>query len=251
MIKFFRKIRQKMLTENKFSKYLIYAIGEIILVVIGILIALQINNWNENNKTRNQELALLKSLKFEMEENVIMIDLHLEYLNNMKLNYDRILSLTNPNYIEKKEDSLQYALTNIFTISTFLPKNTELNAAQNSNSIRLIRNKKITTGLSKWILQSEFVINFGSTANEYYNNTLVPTVLNYYQLKNITYDRSNGNNGTVSKHKSNLEKLFRNRVFENNLYRMNTLIRIRASYAADLKVETLNLIQLLNKELNN
>ncbi|MDT0559293.1 DUF6090 family protein [Ichthyenterobacterium sp. W332] len=52
MIKFFRKIRQKMLTENKFSKYLIYAIGEIILVVLGILIALQINNWNENNKKR-------------------------------------------------------------------------------------------------------------------------------------------------------------------------------------------------------
>lgn len=48
MIKFFRKIRQKMLTENKFSKYLIYAIGEIILVIIGILIALQINNANES-----------------------------------------------------------------------------------------------------------------------------------------------------------------------------------------------------------
>ena len=58
MIKFFRKIRQKMLTENKFSKYLIYAIGEIILVVIGILIALSINNWNENRKTQKEELAL-------------------------------------------------------------------------------------------------------------------------------------------------------------------------------------------------
>lgn len=58
MIKFFRKIRQRLVTENplaeragKFSKYLIYAIGEIVLVVIGILIALQINNWNENRKT--------------------------------------------------------------------------------------------------------------------------------------------------------------------------------------------------------
>jgi hypothetical protein len=50
MIKFFRRIRQNLLTENKFSKYLVYAIGEIVLVVIGILIALQINNWNENRK---------------------------------------------------------------------------------------------------------------------------------------------------------------------------------------------------------
>jgi hypothetical protein len=50
MIKFFRKIRQKLLTENKFSKYLIYAIGEILLAVIGILIALRINNWNKELK---------------------------------------------------------------------------------------------------------------------------------------------------------------------------------------------------------
>ena len=48
MIKFFRKIRQKLLTQNKFSKYLLYAVGEIVLVVIGILIALQINNWNQD-----------------------------------------------------------------------------------------------------------------------------------------------------------------------------------------------------------
>jgi hypothetical protein len=54
MIKFFRKIRQKMLAENKFRKYLIYAIGEIILVVIGILIALQINNWNEERKDTSE-----------------------------------------------------------------------------------------------------------------------------------------------------------------------------------------------------
>ena len=58
MIKFFRKIRQKLLTQNKFSQYLIYAIGEIILVVIGILIALQINNWNETRKSLNAELQI-------------------------------------------------------------------------------------------------------------------------------------------------------------------------------------------------
>ena len=50
MIKFFRRIRQQLLTENKFSKYVLYAIGEIILVVVGILIALSINNWNSNQK---------------------------------------------------------------------------------------------------------------------------------------------------------------------------------------------------------
>ena len=62
MIKFFRKIRQRLLTENKFSKYLLYAIGEIILVVIGILIALQINNANELKKQRNEEKVILSGI---------------------------------------------------------------------------------------------------------------------------------------------------------------------------------------------
>ena len=57
MIKFFRHIRKKLLSENKFSKYLLYAIGEIILVVIGILIALQLNNWNQARKDSITEKA--------------------------------------------------------------------------------------------------------------------------------------------------------------------------------------------------
>jgi hypothetical protein len=63
MIKFFRHIRRRLLSENKISRYLIYAIGEILLVVIGILIALQINNWNENLKKEKLELSVLKELK--------------------------------------------------------------------------------------------------------------------------------------------------------------------------------------------
>jgi len=62
MIKFFRKIRQKLLTENKFSKYLIYAFGEIVLVVIGILIALQINNWNQSKQEKTSLSEYLTSI---------------------------------------------------------------------------------------------------------------------------------------------------------------------------------------------
>ncbi len=69
MIKFFRKIRQKLLNENKFSKYLIYAIGEIILVVIGILIALQINNSNEIRKSRKKEISYLQNIKEDLNIN--------------------------------------------------------------------------------------------------------------------------------------------------------------------------------------
>lgn len=70
MIKFFRHIRQDMIKENRVSQYLLYAIGEIVLVVIGILIALQINNWNEMRKQRVQEHKFLTSLKADL-----MVDL--------------------------------------------------------------------------------------------------------------------------------------------------------------------------------
>ena len=67
MIKFFRKIRQQLLSEGKTGKYLKYAIGEIILVVIGILIALSINNWNENRKNKRQLHGYLISISKNIE----------------------------------------------------------------------------------------------------------------------------------------------------------------------------------------
>lgn len=70
MIKFFRKIRQSLLHDNKFSKYLLYAIGEILLVVIGILIALQINTWNEWRKDRIKEENILHDLAKNIEINI-------------------------------------------------------------------------------------------------------------------------------------------------------------------------------------
>lgn len=70
MIKIFRKIRQNLLIENKFSKYLLYSIGEIVLVVIGILIALQINNWNEERVANISENKALVALKNEFDQNI-------------------------------------------------------------------------------------------------------------------------------------------------------------------------------------
>jgi len=73
MVKFFRKIRQKLLSENKFSKYLIYAIGEIILVVVGILIALGINNWNQSNENNRLQKIYLQKIKNELENNRVLM----------------------------------------------------------------------------------------------------------------------------------------------------------------------------------
>lgn len=79
MIKFFRHIRKTLISENNMSKYLKYAIGEILLVMIGILLALQVNNWNEHRKDRLLEHKLLKMLHSTIKQDTI--NLHLEYEN--------------------------------------------------------------------------------------------------------------------------------------------------------------------------
>mgnify|MGYP000754820746 CR=1 FL=1 len=68
MIKFFRKIRLNLINEGKTTQYLKYAIGEIVLVVVGILLALQINNWNELKKDKQLEKRYLKNLTEELKK---------------------------------------------------------------------------------------------------------------------------------------------------------------------------------------
>ena len=74
MIKFFRKIRQRLISENRAARYLLYALGEIVLVVIGILIALQINNANEHRKAIAVSDATLRDLDREMEGAVLQLE---------------------------------------------------------------------------------------------------------------------------------------------------------------------------------
>ena len=73
MIKFFRHIRQKLLTDNKFGRYLLYAIGEIFLVIIGILVALSVNNKNELRKEKAEEEKILVGIKNDFLETKIKL----------------------------------------------------------------------------------------------------------------------------------------------------------------------------------
>ncbi len=79
MLKFFGKIREGLLTENPFSKYLLIAIGEIVLVVIGILIALQVNNWNEQRANNNLARNYIENIKEELNAQIEL--LNTEYID--------------------------------------------------------------------------------------------------------------------------------------------------------------------------
>jgi len=85
MIKFFRHIRQSLIMENKTGKYLKYAIGEIVLVVIGILIALQINTWNENRKLRRAELETLSEIQRSLRQDSSVLSSNLKILETKKV----------------------------------------------------------------------------------------------------------------------------------------------------------------------
>lgn len=93
MIKIFNKIRQQLLSENQFGRYLLYAIGEIVLVVIGILIALSINNWNTYRKDRIKEKELLEGIVINLELNKKLILERIDFMDRLNENAGRLLKL--------------------------------------------------------------------------------------------------------------------------------------------------------------
>jgi hypothetical protein len=95
MIKFFRKIRYDLMGKNKTEKYLKYAIGEIVLVVIGILVALSINNWNENRKSDIELNNYLELMTEELQQDKLFYSKLISETKN-KLEY--LTSLSNGNY---------------------------------------------------------------------------------------------------------------------------------------------------------
>ena len=92
MIKFFRKIRQDLLRDNKTGDYLKYAVGEIVLVVIGILIALSINNWNESRKNDSEQALLVKNIIEDLRLDFIHINKSLEQVSNQMNLIDDLIS---------------------------------------------------------------------------------------------------------------------------------------------------------------
>jgi len=140
MIKFFRKIRQKLLSENKFSRYLIYAIGEIVLVVIGILIALSINNWNESEKQKSKEIEILTSMSALLGKDQNSIEKIIPYNKRIRNSIDIILERLNSDL--PYQDSLKYTFGNTITYWFYYTK-TSVFENLKSEGVNLISNKSL------------------------------------------------------------------------------------------------------------
>lgn len=150
MIKFFRKIRHKLLVENKLSRYLLYALGEIVLVVIGILIALQVNNWNEVRKERHQEKKHLVSLNEEFEQNAMTLTGLSQSIEKSlgAVNYV-IGELSKPNELQNI-DSIYIALGRTVTLYNTVLSTNVYAEMESSGKLHLIRTDSLREAITSF-----------------------------------------------------------------------------------------------------
>jgi hypothetical protein len=155
MIKFFRNIRKKLVSENRSiirnTNYFKYALGEIVLVVVGILIALQINNWNENRKEKKE----LREYLYKISQNVTQ---DIEQINRLKIRRDTVYAQANRagQAIKKSDFSnikviLQGSIT--FVVFYFIPNNSGFDALKNSPFLGKINNTKVDSLLTLYYSQ--------------------------------------------------------------------------------------------------
>ena len=147
MIKFFRKIRQKLLSENKFSKYLIYAIGEIVLIVIGILIALQINTWNQNRLDNEKQQIILNKFLEDLNQDV-------SNLKNTMVNVEKKIRVAQNIYNETFNGKLSNDTINYIQFSSSIINPLTLKE-RNQEYVNQINNLELRNSIIEYFYEEE------------------------------------------------------------------------------------------------
>lgn len=134
MIKFFRNIRKKLIQDGKTANYLKYAIGEIFLVVIGILIAVSINNWNEGRKGRNNKNAMLAQLWEENKVNMEVLEDDTNYRDSVAYMYKNAQKILETDSLLNVDSILKPALGKLFRSTSYTFSKNFLTSYLNNNS---------------------------------------------------------------------------------------------------------------------
>ena len=182
MLPFFRKIRWRLARDNQFLKYSRYAIGEIVLVVIGILIALQINNWNEERKVREVERVLLNSLLKEMEANMEQLSNVIAYNSKSKSAAKLMIDIYNGTYAHNNHEELDSILAMIQWAWTYNPQMGTLSAIKNSGEFTSIQNDKLRTMISSYEDMSNDALEESTLIRNLIVEKFVPSVNKYVSL---------------------------------------------------------------------
>jgi hypothetical protein len=251
MIKFFRKIRQKMLTENKFSMYLLYAVGEVILVVIGILIALQINNANELNKQNKQEQNYLIALKDEFNYNQSMLEKVIRKNTRCADASFELLKHTGPGEPQLSEIEFSKLLMGaVFSEVKYLPSSGVLEEIISSGKLDIFQNKELINHMSSWSGVMEKV-RFQETELTKFRIALIDLSLESGNSRQLVIDsRGNLFGLTNSKFKNVNRHLLNSVKFENAMTVFLISSRItNQNYYSDLEEKIKAILLIIETEI--
>ena len=216
MIKFFRKIRRKLADDNKPLKYMRYAIGEIVLVVVGILIALSINNWNEHQKELKQEKVIMFNLNNEFIKNDKLLNKHRIRSHVAKKSIDLLMSLIGQSENEIAKYNIDSILSMTIDVYDFRPTENVMSEIITSGKLDLITSDSLKNALFEWNAGLKVKEEAMETLDGMNESLLIPYLIKNASLKNIDgYSLLQWKE--KSRLKSNNLKLFSQIEFENNL----------------------------------
>jgi hypothetical protein len=236
--------------KNKTGKYIKYAIGEIVLVVMGILIALQVNTWNENRKINNQELQLLESLQKEFTYNQIELDRSIKKAQIIQERCETLLKNTGNHEMKlSKFESDSLINWGLNAIVTYDPSNGILTDIISSGKIQIIKNEKLKTSLSNWNgIFNDVKEDETWAVNE--RNTIIYPFLYKYSNYTSTTQGSQENNTITSGFETDYQAIYKLIEFENlvNSHRI-WYRKIEFNYKR-LKSKIEEIISLCNEEID-
>ncbi|MEM1337138.1 MAG: DUF6090 family protein [Bacteroidota bacterium] len=160
MAKFFRRIRQKLLSKSKFSNYLLYALGEIILVVLGILLALQINTWSTEKSNRAREQLYLRDYLTDLERNLSELDRVITKSNRTLSATDSLLRYAKGMLKIKDSSKIEYLVMESVNYTLFLSQEGTINDIFGSGDLALILNDSIRKSMVNWSSELKFLTEY-------------------------------------------------------------------------------------------
>jgi hypothetical protein len=145
-MKLFRNIRENMIKDGKLKRYLFYAVGEILLVMIGISLAFQVNNWNDNRIKRNNEMLYYKNIKDQIANDFELILGQVDFNERYREQFQYAYGIIDSND-RSKVDTLGLIMRNMTQYSDFDQQGNIYETLVNSGEIKILRNPEIVNGL--------------------------------------------------------------------------------------------------------
>jgi hypothetical protein len=251
MIKFFRNIRQNMIKQNKVSNYLLYAVGEIVLVVIGILIALQINNNNEEKQRVKREYEIMTNLAEDFKNNLASLNKSLDTLypiwaQNLEKNIGHF-GLKDKEITREMRGDLRW--TGFYTTKII---EGSLNSILNSEKLEILRDTKLTNLLTAYPANIADFKFLEDNLVRYVRDVQRDVWRKYISLtEDSNFDISIQGNAAKSDYEGLIGNLYYQNTLVGNLYGLNSL-KIEAEKLKSATEEIYNLLMdNINKNPNH